>query len=91
MNLTRRNENVQEPRNFSSNVSTSNLAPIASDPEQNCMRYDEKSVHTKFRNHRQAVRKLALTIEPSPKSNGEGPLPGLAHNATSIPKVLQNT
>lgn len=55
---------MQDPRNLRSNSSISNLAPIASDPEQILRGTDETSFYTKFRKYRYAVSEPAITLKP---------------------------
>lgn len=74
--------NIQEIRNLRSIALTSSLAPMASDLEQVLRCTDDPSFYATFRNQPQAVRKPAVTLEASLKSDDEGPPSSPTHRTT---------
>lgn len=82
--------NIREPHNFRSVALTSNLAPMASDLEQILRGTDDPSFYKKSQNLLHVVQELAVTLESTLITDGEGALSNLK-TAPYVPRLFLNS
>lgn len=83
-------QNSQERRNLRSNSSTSDLALVASDPEEILRRTDDPPFYTTFRQPRKAVQEPAVNLETDLESDEERPPSSAMQRTTPTLDVPQN-